>query len=123
MVVIDPPFITREVWVQYAKTAELLLRKDEVSGMFTGRVICTTIAENEEMIGELFSFLLDEERDAEEGTAEGIGGVPKAGVLSVKFRPSIPNLVYQYKTYTNYHSERLAKKNNEIPGSSDSDDD
>lgn len=31
------------------------------------------------------------------------------------FRPSIPNLVYQYDFFTNYDSEILGKPNPEIP--------
>ena len=31
------------------------------------------------------------------------------------FRPSIPNLVYQYSLYSNYESEGLLNKNPEIP--------
>lgn len=46
LAVIDPPFITREVWDKYATTARLVLRHD-------GHVIITTIAENREMIAEL----------------------------------------------------------------------
>jgi hypothetical protein len=39
MVVIDPPFITHEVWTKYADAAKLLLAPG-------GKVLCTTIAEN-----------------------------------------------------------------------------
>ena len=46
MVVIDPPFITREVWDKYAKCAKLILKPD---GIF----LISTIDENEEMIKEL----------------------------------------------------------------------
>jgi len=46
LVVIDPPFITREVWAQYARTARLLLAPG-------GRLLCTTIAENAPMMAEL----------------------------------------------------------------------
>ena len=46
MVVIDPPFITREVWEKYAKCAKLILKPD---GIF----LISTIDENEEMIKEL----------------------------------------------------------------------
>eukprot|EP00741_Cyanophora_paradoxa_P003047 tig00000663_g2959.t1 len=45
-VVIDPPFITREVWEKYARTAKLLVRKG-------GKLILTTIAENAPMMKEL----------------------------------------------------------------------
>lgn len=46
MVVIDPPFITREVWEKYAKCAKALLKTD---GLF----LISTIDENEAMIKEL----------------------------------------------------------------------
>jgi len=36
------------------------------------------------------------------------------GLTPTAFRPSIPNLVYQYCVYTNYHSDRLASLNPEI---------
>ncbi len=64
MVVIDPPFITREVWEQYAACAKLLLKPE--GGMFLN----STIDENEAMIKEL------------------------TGADRQVFRPSIPNLVY-----------------------------
>jgi hypothetical protein len=46
MVVVDPPFITREVWEKYSVAIKLLLKPD-------GRIIATTIAENESMMKEL----------------------------------------------------------------------
>lgn len=55
-----------------------------------GRLLCTTIAENAAMMQELLN------------------------VRPVLFRPSIPNLVYQYNVYTNYQSERLATLNSEV---------
>ena len=84
MVVIDPPFITHEVWRQYAVTSQLLLKPG-------GKVILTTIAENEPLLKELF------------------------GASSTKFQPSIPNLVYQYNLYTNYESPVFSKLNPERP--------
>ena len=47
MVVIDPPFITREVWEKYTTAAKLLLKPDG------GRVLGSTIDENEEFMNEL----------------------------------------------------------------------
>jgi len=54
------------------------------------RVLCTTIAESMDMMLELLN------------------------VSAVCFRPSIPHLVYQYCTYTNYKSEALDALNLEI---------
>jgi 16S rRNA G966 N2-methylase RsmD len=48
MVVIDPPFITREVWEKYAECAKMLLKQNG-SGIY----LVSTIDENEEMIKEL----------------------------------------------------------------------
>lgn len=64
MVVIDPPFITREVWQKYADISKLLLKEEG------GHALLSTIDENEEMILELM------------------------GAKRRTFRPSIPNLVY-----------------------------
>mmetsp|Transcript_38190 Transcript_38190/g.56050 ORF Transcript_38190/g.56050 Transcript_38190/m.56050 type:complete len:136 (-) Transcript_38190:30-437(-) len=90
MVVIDPPFITRDVWEKYTDAAKFLLKKDE-QGHIIGKILLTTIQENKEMMEELL------------------------GVSPTSFLPSIPNLVYQYSLYTNYESERLQELNPEIP--------
>lgn len=84
-VVIDPPFITREVWEKYAETARLLLTA-------SGKVIGTTVAENESMLGEILP-----------------------GMTATKFKPSIPNLIYQYNLFTNYSPSVLCEANPEIP--------
>jgi hypothetical protein len=42
MVVIDPPFITREVWEKYAEAAKMLLKKDPAT-----MYLISTIDENE----------------------------------------------------------------------------
>ena len=86
MVVIDPPFITKEVWEKYATTTKLLLSKEGET-----KILLTTVDENEKMIFELL------------------------GCKRRKFRPSIPHLVYQYSLYSNYESEALSKLNPEIP--------
>ena len=49
MVVIDPPFITHEVWRKYAESSKLLLR----SG---GKALGTTIFENAELLQELLQL-------------------------------------------------------------------
>lgn len=82
-ILIDPPFITKEVWEKYAATARFLARPG-------ARLLCTTIAENQALLHDIL------------------------GVWPALFRPSIPNLVYQYSTYVNYRSERLDQLNAEI---------
>jgi hypothetical protein len=84
LVVIDPPFITKDVWEKYAMTAKLLLKYDpfgrdsdahiKKKGLFLG----TTVSENADF--------LKEELNAEPAV----------------FQPVIPNLVYQYNVYTNF---------------------
>lgn len=92
MVVVDPPFITRDVWEKYATTSKLLLKKGtSESGEPCGKVILTTVFENADMLNEL------------------LGAKPTA------FLPSIPHLVYQYNLYTNYPSPVFSKPNPEIP--------
>jgi hypothetical protein len=56
-----------------------------------GRILLSTIDENEAFIKEL------------------------TGADRRVYRPSIPNLVYQYSLYSNYESEGLNSKNPEIP--------
>ncbi len=51
MVVIDPPFITREVWEKYTTAARFLLKPE------VGKVLATTIAENEPFMKELLVSL------------------------------------------------------------------
>lgn len=89
---IDPPFITHEVWQKYANTAKLLLKTGQCEdGSPAGKVLGTTVAENAPFLNELF------------------------GCTSQAFKPSIPNLVYQYDLYTNYPSAVFSKANPEIP--------
>lgn len=45
-VVIDPPFITREVWEKYTQAAKILLKPG-------GKVVATTVAENDALLFEL----------------------------------------------------------------------
>ena len=86
IVVIDPPFITHEVWRKYAESARLLLPPGG-----GGKILGTTINENAELLREILQ------------------------VAPTAFLPSIPNLVYQYNLYTNYPSHVFAQKNPEIP--------
>ena len=48
VLVIDPPFITEEVWTKYAQTATALLKPG-------GKLICTTISENAVMMKRLLN--------------------------------------------------------------------
>lgn len=43
------------------------------------------------------------------------------GLREQRFQPSIPHLVYQYSMFANYHSERLQRRNPEIPYDDDDD--
>jgi hypothetical protein len=85
LVVIDPPFITEEVWRKYGETARLLLSPG-------GHALCTTVAENVGLLQELFPNL-----------------------RRMAFQPSIPHLVYQYDLYCTWDSAVFGKKNPEIP--------
>uniref|UniRef100_A0A7S0BZS1 Uncharacterized protein n=1 Tax=Proboscia inermis TaxID=420281 RepID=A0A7S0BZS1_9STRA len=102
MAVIDPPFITQCVWEKYASISKLLLASkprrfsdtskenaDDMS-ISTGMILATTVVENKEMMDRLLDC------------------------RPTNFRPSIPNLVYQYNTYSNFPCERLAQANPEI---------
>jgi hypothetical protein len=100
MCVIDPPFITKDVWAKYATAAKLCLRPSSSSldgggGGGGGKIMCTTVAENETLLNTLF------------------GG----GIRSVKFMPSIPHLPYQYRLFVNFEptSSGLNDWNEEIP--------
>jgi predicted methyltransferase len=84
MFVIDPPFITSDVWEKYALTVKRLMRTSN------GYILTTTIAENEELMYRLFQ------------------------ATSTIFKPCIPHLVYQYRTYTNFPSSILSMTNKEL---------
>ena len=90
MVVVDPPFITLEVWSKYTEAIKFLLPSDE-NGSIKGKVLCSTIDENKNFMKELLD------------------------VDPIVYRPSIPNLVYQYNFYTNYEDETCNEQNPEIP--------
>ena len=91
MAVIDPPFIMREVWEKYTEASKILLTKDD-EGNMTGRLLCTTVVENAPFMAELL------------------------GVRPIAFRPSIPQLVYQYNMYTNIDDPEQDKVNEEFAG-------
>ena len=85
-VAIDPPFITAAVWEKYAEAARALLREG-------GRVLCTTVAENEGLLAGLFP-----------------------GCRAAPFQPSIPRLVYQYNCFCGGEvPAAIAGLNPEIP--------
>lgn len=86
--VIDPPFITEDVWIKYGRAAELLLRKHDEC-----KIICTTVLENESLLNKIF------------------------GVKPTTFQPSIPHLVYQYNLFVNFQSRVFSKSNPEITNS------
>ena len=85
MVVIDPPYITREVWAQYVKTARWLLHGDG------GLVLLTTVVENAPFLHNAL------------------------GVTPNVFLPSIPELPYQYAVYSNFEAAALQLRNAEVP--------
>lgn len=87
-VVIDPPFITKDVWEKYAQAAKLLLAGG------AGLVMATTVVENASLLEELL----------------GPGLKPNA------FLPSIPHLPYQYALYTNFETPEFSVRNEEIAG-------
>ena len=55
--------------------------KNDENGNIKGNLLCSTITENKDFMKELLN------------------------VNPIIFRPSIPNLVYQYNFYTNYEDE------------------
>ena len=86
-VVVDPPYITREVWSKYAQTVKLIAAKG-------AKVLFTSVLENHQM--------LEEECD-----------MP---LYVPAFCPSIPHLTYQYHCFVNYHcSAALQAENPELP--------
>ena len=77
---------------RYTESSKLLLCVDPTTCSHKGQVIGTTVAENKDFMAEL------------------LGCKPQA------FKPSIPNLVYQYNSYANFEgAEFLGKANPEIP--------
>jgi len=93
MVVIDPPFITEEVWENYAEAAQYLLLENEADDNKESskrKILCTTVAENAGLLQTLL------------------------GVIERRFQPSIPKLVYQFSSFSNYESARLDQINPEL---------
>lgn len=46
---IDPPFITRDVWELYAAATMKIIKKDQ-NGNIIGKILLSTIDENENML-------------------------------------------------------------------------
>lgn len=108
-VVVDPPFITREVWARYVETIKLIIKPPEDPVATTtavgsgrgevrdslrgGKVLFTTVLENHTML---------------EGLINGPLFIPR-------FRPNVCHLVYQYVCFLNYNATRLRTANPEVP--------
>ncbi len=93
IVVIDPPFISEEVIQAYLEIYGVLAKRPESLLLFT------TISENRTIIERFMSPNI---------------------IITANFLPCIPNLVYQYRIFTNYeiHPEsRLAQTNEELTSS------
>jgi hypothetical protein len=91
-IVIDPPFITEQVWSKYADFAKVISKKSDKNEECApiAKILASSIAENKNML----KSLLD---------------------LDIKpYQPSIPHLVYQYNFYSNYEDEELQTLNTEI---------
>lgn len=94
IVVVDPPFISIDVWKKYAITVKLLLKNDPLGEAGEkGIVLAATVAENKGILNEMF------------------------GVQPTTFKPVCPNLIYQFYMYTNCpeHCTLLNKPNPEVP--------
>ena len=92
-VVIDPPFITADVWAAAARCARALLGADgEAGDLAGGQIIATTVRENAALLAQLLA------------------------ARRVAFRPSIPHLVYQYDAFVSgFEPQVLCARNAEVP--------
>jgi hypothetical protein len=86
-IIVDPPFITREVWVKYMETVKLLLVPKG------GKVLFSSILENHSILEEMLD----------------------APLWIARYRPSIPHLTYQYHLFLNYLNSKLEMENAELP--------
>jgi hypothetical protein len=100
--VVDPPFITRDVWTKYAEAIRLCLKP----GAGAGRVILTTVGENEAMLRTV------------------LGAELGASLRKTTFMPAMQKpwygfgLPYQYSLYVNYDlrpESGLNRWNHEVP--------
>lgn len=103
--VVDPPFITRDVWTKYAEAIRLCLKPAGVGGT-PGRVILTTVGENEAML----RTVLGEELGR---------SLRKATFMPAMQKPWYGfGLPYQYSLYVNFDlraESRLNSWNHEVP--------
>ena len=95
VVVVDPPFITRDVWAKYAACVRSALRPG-------GRALLTTVGENEAML------------------RRALGGDLGAALRKAPFMPAMQSgaLPYQYSlflTYAPHADSPLAAWNDEVP--------
>ncbi|EGR29840.1 hypothetical protein IMG5_147690 [Ichthyophthirius multifiliis] len=88
-ILIDPPFITRDVWEKYSEAAKIIGKKDQ-NNVLIANILASSIDENQQMLQELLCL--------------------KKRIS----RPLIPNLVYQYSFFSNYDHEELDAVNPEI---------
>lgn len=153
-VVIDPPFITEEVWSLYAQAAKLLLKPGTMTrtisradydrmclGLANAVIKCSPLIATDDSVSSSSSKdstpssqvleSASNTSDDEVTIVEPIGKVLASTVPEnwkflesmlnlwlCSWRPSIPNLIYQYSLYTSYASKRFSVLNPEI----DSDD-
>eukprot|EP00758_Cryptobia_borreli_P007834 Tbor_TRINITY_DN5333_c0_g7::TRINITY_DN5333_c0_g7_i1::g.4763::m.4763 len=84
-VVVDPPFITQEVWEQYGKTIKFILDPKSPGGPDScgegGQVLFTSVMENHCMLE----------------------NVADRRLYVSWYKPSIPHLTYQYYIFTSYN--------------------
>ena len=92
--VVDPPFITKDVWTKYASAVRALLRPG-------GKVLLTTVGENEAMLRSIFG-----------------PDLRKARFMPAMHRPSLP---YQYSLFLNYEPRQDSLLNDWNPEVSESD--
>lgn len=128
VVVIDPPFITEEVWRQYADTAYALLKGGR-EALVAAAAAATAAAPAEGAAADAPTAA------AAAAAAAAMPAGPKVVATTVfenaalieslfpgckpqPFLPSIPHLVYQYQSYASFPSSAeagLGRKNAEIP--------
>ena len=101
-VVCDPPFISEDVWKEYAKAIKLLLKKN-------GKLLLTSIIENHTMLENILTSI---DNCKNENTNEPNLSL---SLYISKYCPSIPSLTYQYFCFINYTSSFLELSNKDIP--------